>query len=80
MLCVWKLKMSPTINVNCYPMGVNAEESKNVFDCVYTIPSQHSRQYSHHNTHPNIDNLIFNLVSLHSDIAIHENICFSSAC
>lgn len=59
---------------------MSAEEGKDVFDGVYAIHSQHSRQYSHHHTHPNIHNLIFNLVSMHSDIAIHENICFSSAC
>lgn len=30
--------------------------------------------------HPNTDNLISNLVSMHSYIAIHENIRFSGAC
>lgn len=30
--------------------------------------------------HPHTDNLIFNLVSMHSYIAIHENICFSGVC
>lgn len=55
------------------------EKGRDAFDCVYKIHSQHSRQYSHYNIHPNTDNLIFNLVIMHSDIAIHENICFSGA-
>lgn len=88
-----KLKMSPTINMNCCDNEKGGEElplragwgcsrqekRKDAFDCVYKIHSQPSRQYSHYNIHPNTDNLIFNLVIMHSDIAIHENICFSSA-
>lgn len=54
------------------------EKRKDVFDCVYKIYLQYSRQYLYYNIYFNIDNLIFNLVIMYLDIVIYENICFSS--
>lgn len=87
--------MSPAGNANCLwrrqkakgddlslEQGVGKLLRKGKMPLIVFTGFIHSTAGSIHTAalHPNTDNLIFNLVSMHSYIAIHENICFSGAC